>query len=432
MNDPVFHLYQGTPDAGRPLPEKFKCRMERLFQTDLSRIRIHVGNAAPQLGARAVTHGNDIYFAPGAYCPDTGAGLHLLAHELTHVLQQAAGRVKASRGLGPQMVLDGELEHEADQYGLRAAEPSRLVRRAQGTWAGPTLPAGIELSAPRGSSAVIQPALAKQPIPVTVAEMVLYYDTHQGGWAGAFGKTETPTLSRPPRLDGMTVIGAADPGTNMARYVGMGIHESNSVFDLDLFVENASDDRNLRFCTYDFGTDRWNPAFPRLYYVLSAEVAQTNRACEAEHLKDHQVAFDRTLGLLERTLREISKQGVVSREIAQNKQRVVAMLEEKMRVMGIGPNELMYAKNGLDVNAWAQQYAALVGRSRNRDTQGWHQFDLTYIDPTRLGGFDGLVIHSNPNLPAPNPNAPTPVYLEVVKSPTIEQGVGKTFDQIPI
>lgn len=66
--------------------------MERGFGADFSRVRVHSGAAAAQsaqeLSARAYTVGHDIVFGAGQYRPSTHEGRRLLAHELTHVLQQ--------------------------------------------------------------------------------------------------------------------------------------------------------------------------------------------------------------------------------------------------------------------------------------------------------------------------------------------------------
>jgi hypothetical protein len=68
--------------------------MQSQFGADFSRVRIHTDQPAADLsrslGARAFTHGPDIYFGPNEYRPTTSAGRHVLAHELTHVVQQGA------------------------------------------------------------------------------------------------------------------------------------------------------------------------------------------------------------------------------------------------------------------------------------------------------------------------------------------------------
>lgn len=66
--------------------------MEGRFERSFEGVRIHrdghAGALARTLGARALTHKKDVWFAPGEYQPDSGAGRRLLAHELTHVVQQ--------------------------------------------------------------------------------------------------------------------------------------------------------------------------------------------------------------------------------------------------------------------------------------------------------------------------------------------------------
>ncbi len=81
-----------VPGSGRPLPSSIREFFEGRFEADFSDVRIHTGAEAAQsarsLRARAFTVGRDIVFAAGRYAPGTEAGARLLAHELTHVVQQ--------------------------------------------------------------------------------------------------------------------------------------------------------------------------------------------------------------------------------------------------------------------------------------------------------------------------------------------------------
>lgn len=105
------------------IPDDVKQRMEDAFGTDFSSVRVHPDSAkAPEVGALAYTQGTDIHFAPGQFKPDTSAGQQLLGHELTHVVQQAEGRVQPTTEIGGIPVNDNEgLEHEADVLGAKAA-----------------------------------------------------------------------------------------------------------------------------------------------------------------------------------------------------------------------------------------------------------------------------------------------------------------------
>ncbi|WP_431854403.1 DUF4157 domain-containing protein [Azospirillum sp.] len=107
--------------GGRPLPDGVRQKMESFFKADFSDVRVHVGSEAPSIGALAFTLGTNLYFAPGQYNPDTPHGQQLLGHELTHVVQQRAGRVRNPFGSGIAVVQDPSLEAEADRMGMRAA-----------------------------------------------------------------------------------------------------------------------------------------------------------------------------------------------------------------------------------------------------------------------------------------------------------------------
>ncbi|PTL83705.1 DUF4157 domain-containing protein [Vitiosangium sp. GDMCC 1.1324] len=122
---------------GLPLPDPLRHAAERLFQTDLSQVRIIVSPLARRLGARAFTSGLKIYVDPSQYTPGTEQWLQLLGHELTHVVQQREGRVRNAHGYGVAVVRDEALEAEADEMGqvlmqaLRKPAPEVMQRMAR-------------------------------------------------------------------------------------------------------------------------------------------------------------------------------------------------------------------------------------------------------------------------------------------------------------
>jgi hypothetical protein len=80
-------------DFGRPLDSALRQEMELRFGHDFSRVRVHSGAAAEQsareVNAHAYTLGNNIVFGSMAFAPGTQIGQRLIAHELTHVVQQS-------------------------------------------------------------------------------------------------------------------------------------------------------------------------------------------------------------------------------------------------------------------------------------------------------------------------------------------------------
>jgi len=78
--------------GGSPLPDNARSFMETRFGTDFSHVRIHNNSSSVEMNrsvhSQAFTNGNNIYFNVGKYNPDSDSGRKLLAHELTHVIQQ--------------------------------------------------------------------------------------------------------------------------------------------------------------------------------------------------------------------------------------------------------------------------------------------------------------------------------------------------------
>jgi hypothetical protein len=114
--------------GGQPLPESLRAQFEPRFGQDFSDVRLHTGSdaaeAAQNIGAKAFTVGNDVAFGAAQYSPETGAGKTLLAHELTHVVQQKAGTT------GPTIQ-----RQPGTDYGLAtAASQNKYVAEAVKLW----------------------------------------------------------------------------------------------------------------------------------------------------------------------------------------------------------------------------------------------------------------------------------------------------------
>ena len=106
-----------TEGAGRKeLPEAMRTKMENAFGADFSNLNIYESEKVAEGGARAVTQGNTIAFAPGEFNVYSPSSEALLGHELSHVVSQARGE---SRGSG--LLTDSYLEAKADREGVMAA-----------------------------------------------------------------------------------------------------------------------------------------------------------------------------------------------------------------------------------------------------------------------------------------------------------------------
>jgi hypothetical protein len=87
--------------GGHPLPDAAQKFMAPRFGADFSGVRVHTDAKSAdlnrQLSAQAFTHGSDIYFGAGKYNPGSSDGNRLLAHELTHVVQQRGASARAAQ-----------------------------------------------------------------------------------------------------------------------------------------------------------------------------------------------------------------------------------------------------------------------------------------------------------------------------------------------
>ena len=119
IDDEVSQRIQQARGGGETLPADIQTQMGQGLSTDFSQVRIHTSQESHELnqtlGAKAFTTGKDIFFKQGAYDPHTSSGKELLAHELTHVVQQGSGQVSHSES-GMTVNAPGDrFEQQADQ-----------------------------------------------------------------------------------------------------------------------------------------------------------------------------------------------------------------------------------------------------------------------------------------------------------------------------
>jgi hypothetical protein len=200
--------------------------MESVFGTNFADVRVHVGHEAASIGALAFTIGSDLYFAPGQYNPQTMQGQQLLGHELTHVVQQRAGRVRNPLGAGVAVVQDPALEAEAERMGLRAASsaPPIQAKRA-GTGVGvlpsPSPPVGPNTIAANGAILPARPptgaAVQRKDAPITPGKSSASTGPVGRGSSLAYGKATVSSATIGRISEGVVnrkvAAAASAPGT---------------------------------------------------------------------------------------------------------------------------------------------------------------------------------------------------------------------------
>ncbi len=117
----VERAIQEQRGGGQPLDTGVRGQMEGAFGADFSRVRVHTSSTAhalnQSLSARAFTTGNDIFFRSGTYQPGSSVGRELLAHELTHVVQQNGDQVRRAMSVS----------HPGDAHEVEAEQTARAV-----------------------------------------------------------------------------------------------------------------------------------------------------------------------------------------------------------------------------------------------------------------------------------------------------------------
>src|SRR6266516_6868887 len=123
---PIVHDVLHSP--GQPLDQATRTFMEPRFGHDFSKVRVHTDARATEsahaVNALAYTVGHNIVFGGGQYTPNTTAGQRLLAHELTHTVQQGSNETALQSRLEVGAT-DDAFEREADTVAAQVlTEPS--------------------------------------------------------------------------------------------------------------------------------------------------------------------------------------------------------------------------------------------------------------------------------------------------------------------
>ena len=125
-------LLKNTKGNGSALDSDTKLQMENSFGADFSGVKIHNDNTAIQLnkelGAQAFTSGNNIYFNEGKYNPGSQNGKKLLAHELTHTVQQGAASAVSNQPFIQRWPWSSSIEEQKTEFRSRNYGPLTYTR----------------------------------------------------------------------------------------------------------------------------------------------------------------------------------------------------------------------------------------------------------------------------------------------------------------
>ncbi|NJR73750.1 MAG: DUF4157 domain-containing protein, partial [Scytonema sp. CRU_2_7] len=143
---------QQARGSGVPLADKIRLPMEQAFGADFSGVKVHHDAISDQLNrsiqARAFTTGQDIFFRQGEYNPGSRGGHELIAHELTHVVQQNGSAVQRSHFNSPQqssaLASNGEMGLVQRALELNTSKELSWNDKGKEEWAGnPSAPSPV-------------------------------------------------------------------------------------------------------------------------------------------------------------------------------------------------------------------------------------------------------------------------------------------------
>lgn len=185
-------VWQAILSPGRPLASPLRALMESRLGRPLGEVRLHTDSVAAAsaraVNARAYTMGRDVVFGEGAFAPDSDAGRDLLAHELTHVAQQAGTGVPPRRLISEP---DDAAEREATEVserpsalpGSAVALPTALIQRQSNP---PPVQQGATRDADAaareaGPCAVMEATLSNEGLLYQLNRARVYLTQHQRG-----------------------------------------------------------------------------------------------------------------------------------------------------------------------------------------------------------------------------------------------------------
>ncbi len=342
--------------SGRPLDTTLQQDMGQRFGHDFSRVRVHSGGAAEQsareVNAHAYTVGHNIVFGAGQFAPRTNTGRRLLAHELTHVVQQSGGAGMRA----------GQSDERRGRNMSISAQPTNIIARQSSPSADAEAPQsvkGADAAPPDSAPKQTQTQATDPQLPTCTMQAVdQWIPDPQNSSKQLFGLT---TLSGAGRTQPEFILGPA-PGGGKGFVV---LPTSASLAPIQskfLKPGRYVDRRMINFRPQEgSGFPYRSDGYPNVWEVTSAGSAKI-QAGEQEHCDDFRLAFYLSLYRFVEIVNDMAAKGTVypSKAAADSALRTQ---------VAIDPAKLFdYFKC---LASWMQN---------ERDTKPWHTPTLPHVD----------------------------------------------------
>ena len=303
--------------GGQPLEPRVRARMEGAFGADFSGVRVHTdaegARSADELNARAYTIGEHVAFGTGEYRPDTLLGDALIAHELSHLVQQ---RTAGAAAFAAEDGSETAVEMDADRSAVLAVARIWLGAKAALVpaleSAMPRLRSGLGLRrcgkekcctdtpAPTGPLVPVEPQHDCEPFAEernnVFATQKLASPTDR---PTHYGKTTISLTDGPAALDPALV---ALDGKCGERCKPTG-SEPRFVLSPFIYVKAGRYDDGTRKAPA--GTKCAGKRLPA-FEVVSDKLAAKIKAAEVEHCRDLKVAWRKTIGRYQAAVNELT------------------------------------------------------------------------------------------------------------------------------
>ncbi|MBN1189682.1 MAG: DUF4157 domain-containing protein [Dehalococcoidales bacterium] len=377
--------------SGQNLPGDVREPMERAFGADFGDVRVHTDSEADSLNrrinARAFTRGQDVFFSRGEFNPASTDGRKLIAHELTHVIQQEAVPVRrqaSSRKAknNPQTdsydaiharpsLLKNEITRQPPEPERNRVEWGQTVNTGfESRWSVSSIPSGARISWAAETPGTIKPS----------REISWGASQESAGVKG--GKTV------PSAINSSIVTTIENLETTYRKGIrGVAPWPSGAVapsFNYNI-KEQKGEDGKSQFTAYPSITQNHSegnsqplhlgPGLQKttspesgvdVYENISAAMSKLDAAAENEHGNDYKYAAEISIGEAE----DIIQNNLSTSNFGPKNTRA----EAEQMVLDEFKSNLVHPQLGSDKTQWLTKYSDLQTKTLDRDNKGWHTF----------------------------------------------------------